>query len=331
MVDFERKSDDAEKNSGNQWWNELLKKQENVEILKRKKIFIELLLKEEISGNFGQIFHILVRDPRIFLKHEKFLPNSKKSGNAKGNSGNSGNSVEFPAATLNLIWDEKIRKKVSETKISEQKLNELRSKLIVADEIHLDAEEESIIPIILLRHHSGIGWDLIIPGGWGREFWLAIYYATGHPIGVQETIHMHLENGEFGFPFLWPDSEAGNSWLVAEESKLLEKYRKRPPQKRINYRKLKISHPFSFPWAKLVFDWSGSDSWFVLRCRKILAKLQKAWKNKSWLNVVEILADHKNALIPVKLTSTGKGVPKAHAMICLPEKSDFETDEIGKL
>lgn len=37
-----------------------------------------------------------------------------------------------------------------------------------------------------------------------------------------------------------------------------------------------------------------------------------------------ILSGYKNALIPVKLSSAGKGVPKAHAMICLPEAKDLE-------
>lgn len=39
----------------------------------------------------------------------------------------------------------------------------------------------------------GSGWDLIVPQGWGRAFWLALVWAGAHAAGLMEREALCLE------------------------------------------------------------------------------------------------------------------------------------------
>ena len=173
--------------------------------------------------------------------------------------------------------------------------------------LHL-GNDESKIPVMLVqnpgvtsptiaRGHDptpgrGSGWDLILPKGWGRPFWLSLVYREARCGGIHELECAAFEQGSLLFPHDYPDSVAGKKHQLEVEFSMVEKYNRKPPAKRPNYVKLGVSSPFYCPWFLLVKYWLEQDKteekqgfdkyasfvsegadYFVLRERKVLRKL----------------------------------------------------------
>lgn len=96
------------------------------------------------------------------------------------------------------------------------------------------------------------------------------------PGGIRESESIQYEMGRCNI--LLPDTAAGET----EEQNIYQEYKNEyfrlPPAKRINYNKIGISCPFSFPWKKIIEEWSSTsnkvEEFYVLRDKNILNKLQ---------------------------------------------------------
>lgn len=123
-------------------------------------------------------------------------------------------------------------------------------------------------------------------------------------------------------------------------------YIRYPPDKRMNYDKLGIKHPFSQPWQELILQWKRlctqlfdkeiddklvSISFHVLRDANFLKCLSSYLKNSlcdesKSDDTKEILLQRmallKNSLIPIRVLCIGRGCPEDNAVLCLPTLGD---------
>uniref|UniRef100_U3J445 POP1 homolog, ribonuclease P/MRP subunit n=1 Tax=Anas platyrhynchos platyrhynchos TaxID=8840 RepID=U3J445_ANAPP len=254
----------------NNWWVENCKDSEKVSLHQRQTAIFELL--EGISSPSqmppGTILGLTVGDPRVNLpkKKRKAMPDPEKyQDNDKVRQLYlEGVPVE---CAHSFIWDQDICKNVTENKISEQDLNQMRAQLLVPGS-QLDLGPcESKIPILLVQQPGkmagedrpgwGSGWDIYLPKGWGMAFWIPFIYRGVRVGGLQEAAKHSEYQRTPHTPNDFPDCPAGMQFAKELEATLLEKFKRRPPAKRANYIKLGTLSPFICPWEQLTKNWEG--------------------------------------------------------------------------
>ncbi|XP_040354862.2 ribonucleases P/MRP protein subunit POP1 [Ixodes scapularis] len=245
----------------------------------------------------GCILGQTVRDPRVLLPDRK----TKVTGDGGPvvdvrKSGHVGVASPPPAsASDSAIWDPASRDEASLNKMPEWKLNQLRSRNPIPGAPLDIGEEESRIPILLVRKEGsrsnlgfGSGWDVVLPSHWARPFWIALVYRGARAAGLRELRSLSLETGYPCFPFDHPDTRATQEYEEANRRELMAKHLRYPPDKRPSFQKLGVPCPFFFPWKELVHQWAAAVNaahsgdgqgtgkerpFFVLRSRKVTRRL----------------------------------------------------------
>ncbi|XP_042320868.1 LOW QUALITY PROTEIN: ribonucleases P/MRP protein subunit POP1 [Sceloporus undulatus] len=262
----EKDSKDSKMNS---WWIEKCQNPNQVSVHLRQESTFQLL--QELSSSdipSGTVLGLTVGDPRVNLpkKRSKAMPNPEKYQENKEVKQLILEGVPAECAQ-SFLWDQNIRKSVTDTKMPEQELNRLRSELLVPGS-HLDlGPRESKIPILLVQHPGkkagqdrpgwGSGWDIYLPKGWGMAFWLPFIYRGARIGGLKEALKHSLYKRTPHVPHDYPDCPAGVQFANELERDLLEKFKRRPPAKRANYVKHGTLAPFFCPWSKLTHDWEA--------------------------------------------------------------------------
>lgn len=292
----------------------------------------------------GLILSLVTSDPRLFTEYKKRLPQDP--------DGQFRHLDQLPAPESILadspIWSSEIRRFSLEKKISDRELNSIRQEANSngGNILNSLSEKSNVIPMMLIQQHSssrghvgmGAGWDLILPAGWALPFWIALQYATARAVGLDFQRHFATETADqvAGFPRFWPDTEVGRVFQEQEKEELTKRYFRKPINRRVDYELLRITHPFLCPWRELIQGWirvatdfqTETDEFFVLRDRIVLRQLETVfdWKPKKGNmdhDLSGLCLRYPRALVAVRLLSTGKGVPKSRALICLPTKEDL--------
>lgn len=135
------------------------------------------------------------------------------------------------------------------------------------------------------------------------------------PGGLRET---DMVNKEYGTATFLPDTISGKQDLSESSEAMKQRYFFLPPNKRCNYTKFSIANPFKPSLDQLVKEWSGLNTFYILRETQLLCQLV----SKTILPR-EIVNYHKNSLIQVCLQMKTRGNPKDLAIICVPKKEDL--------
>lgn len=189
--------------------------------------------------------------------------------------------------------------------------------------------------------HSSI--DIIIPSKWAMPFWLAFIMRCARVGALRESSLVAFESLNLQVPDINdPDCPAYMREALTTKEELINKYFRYPPNNRINYVKVGIRSPFFCDWKNLTKDWSNVEDFYILRNYRLLSDLQTKLhpvkrKNARTKSIDENIQfnlqdfdEHKNCLVHVQLTMTGKGVPKKFAIICMPTHEDLKTFESNK-
>ncbi|KYQ92368.1 RNase P protein subunit [Tieghemostelium lacteum] len=99
-----------------------------------------------------------------------------------------------------------------------------------------------------LTRGYGSGWDIIIPSGWGMQFWLGLIYSGCWAIGLFDRDRSLLEQGLPSFPRDYPDTLVSRDYYETLNKDLIEKYKRTPPAKKTNYLLNGIYFPFEPCW-----------------------------------------------------------------------------------
>ena len=193
-------------------------------------------------------------------------------------------------------------------------------------------------------------YDIIFPSGYSSDLLRRFHYIETKVIGLKELNYYLTENNQKIFPDDYPNTKSYKEYIKNKTFEKIKKYCLYPPSKRINYQKLLNPYPFYPAWDlldKFNKDIKKSQENFeiVKNCEKIENEYFKNLnffnfnektdvveniKNKSsikiQLNLQLILnPSQRNLLIPLTFEMIGKGKPCYNSLICLPDRSDYES------
>ncbi|XP_076662213.1 POP1 ribonuclease P/MRP subunit isoform X2 [Halictus rubicundus] len=325
------------------WHKKYYSSEENLETLKLQKQLWELLKTLKSSSQLPPniVLGFTVLDPRFYLPEKRTKPRSNVTKMME--------LMPVPPTNANStpLWDEEIRRKVTNTCVTIGTINKLRSKCLVpgvSNDKHFNEDIMAKIPILLIQK-PGVGntglssaIDIVLPAGWAMPFWLACIFRCVRVGALRESRSIAFEYQNVKSPDTNdPDTPAYAREASSTKKELIEKYLRYPPNRRVNFAKFRIVTPFCCEWRILMKEWTSVEDFFVLRNRKLLQLLQdnlaaeennrsrpnKSQRTKSSSDF-ENSFDNRNCLIRVKVSLLKKGCPKRFAIICLPTAEDIK-------
>ncbi|XP_005368194.1 ribonucleases P/MRP protein subunit POP1 [Microtus ochrogaster] len=261
--------EDAEE-TAHHWWSDTCKSSDGAVLHQRQEAVFQLLggISSPAEIPAGTILGLTVRDPRTNLppQRSRALPHPERHQDNEQVRQLLLEGVPVECAH-SFIWSRDICRSVTESKISDQDLNRMRSELLVPGSQLVLGPQESKIPILLIQQPGkvtgedrlgwGSGWDVLLPKGWGMAFWIPFIYRGARVGGLKETtVHSQYRRSP-NIPGDFPDCLAGVLFAEDQAKDLLESYKRRPPAKRPNYVKFGTLAPFCCPWEQLTQDWES--------------------------------------------------------------------------
>ena len=92
------------------------------------------------------------------------------------------------------------------------------------------------------------GWTLIVPKGWGMPFLMSLIYTGTRVGGQRERAHQAFEAGAAYFPRDFPTCTAYDEFAAARAAMDEERWKKKPPAKRVSWDKLSTLSPWTSDW-----------------------------------------------------------------------------------
>jgi ribonuclease P/MRP protein subunit POP1 len=92
------------------------------------------------------------------------------------------------------------------------------------------------------------GWTLIVPKGWGMPFLTSLIYTGTRVGGQRERAHQAFEAGGAYFPRDFPTNTAYEEFAAARALADEERWKRKPPAKRVNWDKLSTLDPWTSAW-----------------------------------------------------------------------------------
>ncbi|KAF8349342.1 NUC188 domain-containing protein [Amanita rubescens] len=207
------------------------------------------------SGSFprNMIVGFKVVDPRL-----NFPPK-----NARSKSDIVRNTFTVPSEQLaqSEIWDEGTRLKLKKPRYKKMGLDQRRSKNLIPGTPLQALRQDDRIPILLIQHslessladsQSMHGWKLIIPAGWSMAFFNSLVFTGTRVGGQRERQTQSFEAGTAYYPRDYPFTQAYALYASDREKQEKERWKRRPPAKRVNYTKLGIRSPWRADWEVIL-------------------------------------------------------------------------------
>ena len=175
--------------------------------------------------------------------------------------------------------------------------------------------DDDRVPILLVRRPNG--WTLLAPEGSGMLFWPSLVAVIPRVGGQREQAQQAFERGQAFFPNDAPTTTAGDVHAKTAAAVLRGKWERRQPKARVNHDVLGTASPFAPDWSRVV---DGSP-WLLagpvvgkLGAGGELSTIVRSLRERRSLPALDsLLVDA--ALVRVRLTSDGRGVPRDNAAI----------------
>ncbi|KAJ6243291.1 ribonucleases p/mrp protein subunit pop1 [Anaeramoeba flamelloides] len=153
------------------------------------------------------------------------------------------------------LWDKQTRKKLlNGIERTNKKIDDEASKKLFPNVRSSKAYPNQKIPVLIVQTAGskalgfGSGFDVIIPKGYAKQFWVALVHSGAVPIGMRERHRIETEAGRRFFPddFIEAPSFYQSATKLIVSEKESQKWVKTHKGKRVNYKKFGINSPF-FP------------------------------------------------------------------------------------
>ncbi|KAH8998691.1 POP1-domain-containing protein [Lactarius akahatsu] len=181
----------------------------------------------------------------------------------------------FPTASLAWcdIWDQSIRDAIEIPRFTKKELDARREQNVIPGTSLKPTVSDNRVPVLLIQRsvkpvsassstpHSTQsfqrstkpdpnlhGWTLIVPKGWGMPFLTSLIYTSTRVGGQREREHQAFEAGAAYFPRDFPACAAYEKFAAARATKDEERWKKKPPAKRVSWGKLSTLSPWTSAW-----------------------------------------------------------------------------------
>ncbi|KAF8635812.1 hypothetical protein AX15_000014 [Amanita polypyramis BW_CC] len=179
--------------------------------------------------------------------------------NAKSKPDTDRNAVTTPSAQLaqSEIWDESVRLKLKKPRYKKSELDLRRSKNSVPGSPLLPLRLDDRVPVLLIQYslespltdsQTLHGWKLVVPAGWSMAFFSSLIFTGTRVAGQRERQTQAFEAGAAYYPRDYPFTQVYTSYAEDREKRERERWSRKPPAKRVNYKKLGIRSPWKADW-----------------------------------------------------------------------------------
>ncbi|KAJ8328679.1 Ribonucleases P/MRP protein subunit pop1 [Batrachochytrium dendrobatidis] len=208
----------------------------------------------------GVVLGLTVQDPRLSFPIKMKSRNDAQPSfeNEQVQSDVLSLLKEWPAgvAYQSSIWDKESRKVALDTRATNVQINARRSMNLIPGTPLAPSSTDSRIPILLIhranyysmqfsRGEYSDGWDLVIPRGWAKEFWLTFIFSGARVAGLREKRSFHFEAAIPCFPYDYPETPTYDDDTSITCAELEKIYNRTPKAKRPNYESLQVPSPFA--------------------------------------------------------------------------------------
>jgi ribonuclease P/MRP protein subunit POP1 len=184
----------------------------------------------------------------------------------------------FPTASLawSDIWDRSVRDAIETPRFTKKELDSRRGQNAVPGTSLKPTVSDNRVPILLIQrsvkpastssaslstpHPTQTlqrntkpdpnlhGWTLVVPKGWGMPFLTSLIYTGTRVGGQREREHQAFEAGAAYFPRDFPTCTAYEQFATARAAEDKERWKKKPPAKRVSWGKLSALSPWTSAW-----------------------------------------------------------------------------------
>ncbi|KAF8272238.1 ribonucleases P/MRP protein subunit POP1-domain-containing protein [Lactarius quietus] len=157
----------------------------------------------------------------------------------------------FPTASLawSDIWDQNIRDTIETPRYTKKELDARREQSAIPGTSLKPTVSDNRVPVLLIQRSvkpastssnnpNLHGWTLVVPKGWGMPFLTSLIY-TGTRVGGQREREHQAD---------FPTCTAYEQFASARAIEDKERWRKKPPAKRVSWGKLSALSPWTSDW-----------------------------------------------------------------------------------
>ena len=274
---------------------------------------------------------------------------------------------DWPAGVASSsVWEASVCNDVLLKRPSAKLLDSRRSKALLPGTKLTPTDSDCIVPILLVHRASAYslqfdnkecshGWDVIVPKGWGMDFWKTFVFAGARVGGLRDVHHLHFESGMPSYPQDYPETPTYVSDAAASSKMMEDAYNRKPIAKRPNYKSLGVASPFKPDFELLakrlavnqnVFQKEGTitvihsplilhfifkNIWkhdefdgFCAAVANLTGKLVSNLGNKRELSVAHLTACLRSCFVRATVIPISKGVPGDCGIIYKPSMNDLE-------
>jgi ribonuclease P/MRP protein subunit POP1 len=184
----------------------------------------------------------------------------------------------FPTASLAWgdIWCQSVRDAIETPRFTKKELDARREQNVVPGTSLKPTASDNRVPVLLIQRSvkpastsstslstprstesfqrstkpdpNLHGWTLIVPKGWGMPFLTSLIYTGTRVAGQREREHQAFEAGAAYFPRDFPTCTAYEQFAASRAIEDKERWKKKPPAKRVSWDKLSMLNPWTSSW-----------------------------------------------------------------------------------
>lgn len=137
---------------------------------------------------------------------------------------------------------------------------------------------------------------LFVPLGFGKRVWRFLQYHEVKAYGLQNQRRLFNEQNAFYFPDDFPNSLIHKQRQEEKINACIRTYFRKPPDKRVNYIKIRSPYAFGHRWRDLWADYVASEA-------------------KQTMSVEAEAFDFMREFVPFQIKMHGKGKPNEHSVL----------------
>ena len=165
---------------------------------------------------------------------------------------------------------------------------------------------------------------LIFPRGYSIDLIRRFVYLNNKAIGLKDLERFRTQYNQINFPKDYPGTLSYQKYILDKTKRVLVKYYRKPPSKRVNYLKILNPSPF-YPCWKLLWNNNNDNIFDSVQKINIIPSI-KFLSNKNYINdLINLTKNNGNYfLLNIEIISVEGGVPKYNDLLYLPNEQDIK-------
>ena len=168
---------------------------------------------------------------------------------------------------------------------------------------------------------------LIFPRGYSTDLIRRFTYINTKAVGLKDLERFRTQYNQLNFPKDYPGSLSYQKYMLDKTKRVLTKYYKKPPSKRVNYLKILNPSPF-YPCWNLLFNVNSSSKnniYNSLQSINIIPSIRHLSNKNYLMELMQITKNNgKNFLLNIEILTIEGGIPKYNDLLYLPNEEDIK-------